>query len=311
MEVLARGRKRRWRQAGVPPGALPDLRPEEREILLVWARSHAASRTIASLRQEAGAAGLDRVERLAEALARGGWAVLDEELKGGQWQLRGLSWCELPRLQQALGLRTRAERDAARDEADEALAALAAEAPAELQAAVASLQAVRLGSAARSARIELLHALQRWRAERRRGHRRHFALHARPGTKAVTTQEWAWLAEHVDLEAWGIERFADILWLAGDVRLRFVGGALDLHALPFIGLPHAALGQLGAADGARRHWLIENRASFEQQARQRPEGTLLAWLPGRPTGSWCEAWRRVLAAAPAPVVSATATPAGR
>jgi hypothetical protein len=163
----------------------------------------------------------------------------------------------------------------------------------------------------RQARLELLQALVSWRAAQRRGMQRDFALHARPHTKAISDLEWTWLRGHFDLEAWGIEPLAHTLWVAGSASLCFGTSTLELAGLPFIGLPQKHFGQLTAVEGVRRHWLIENRTSFERQASQCPDGTLITWLPGRPSAAWCEAWLHLLRQAPVPVlVSADADPAG-
>lgn len=303
-------RRRRQRSRSTPGTALPRLSEAERQLLIAWARDHAQRRSIAKLRQLAGPAALDLVEPLAATLLQSGWALLDERHDAGQWWLQHLQWTDLPGLQHLLGLRTRAQQQLARTELDERLAMVAQDDPALQEAVQATLRG-RLTQARRQARLELLQGLATWRSEQRRGLQRDFALHARPHTKAISELEWAWLKGHFDLEAWGIEPLAHILWLAGDVRLQFDAGALDLAGLPFVGLPQRHLATLRAAGPVRRHWLIENRTSFERQASRLEPGMLLAWLPGRPSQAWCGAWGRLLQCAPAPVdVSADADPAG-
>lgn len=311
VEEHSRSGKRRQRRPGVEPLDLPRLTPPERELLTDWAKAHAQRRSSATLRQLAGAARLDLVEPLAEKLLLAGWAALDEEHRAGRWWLQFLNWRDLPALQQALGLRTRQERDDVRTSLDDALAALARQGPEEMRLAAEATVKGRLTPQRRAARLELLQALASWRAAERRGLQRDFALHARPHTKAISDMEWTWLRGHFDLEAWGIEPLAHTLWIAGTACLHFGAAALHLAGLPFVGLPQKHFGQLAAVDGVQRHWLIENRTSFERQAAQCPPGVLLAWLPGRPSTGWCEAWLHLLRRAPMPVlVSADTDPAG-
>jgi hypothetical protein len=305
-----RDRRHRQRASDTPAVGLPPLSPAQAELLAAWARDHVQRRGIAKLRQLAGPPRLDQVEPLAMALLNAGWARLHERHEAGQWWLQHLEWTDLPRLQALLGLPTRAQQDQARTELDAQLAGLAADDPALLEAVQATLLG-RLGAHRRAARLELLQGLARWRAEQRSGLQRDFALHARPHTKAISELEWAWLRGHFDLEAWGIEPLAHILWLAGAVRLQFGSHTIDLAGMPFVGLPQRHLATLTAAGPVQRHWLVENRTSFERQAGRLAPGVLLAWLPGRPSRAWCEAWGQLLRAAPAPVdVSADADPAG-
>ncbi|MGM9487623.1 hypothetical protein [Ideonella sp. YS5] len=311
IEELLRGRQRRQRRPSFAADALPPLTQAERALLADWAKAHARKRSVAMLQQLAGPTRLDLVEPLAEKLLLAGWAALDEEHRGGRWWLKALHWADLASAQQALGLRTREERDRTRAALDGALTELAAQGPPELKQAVEATIRGRLTPRRRQARLELLQALVSWQAAQRRGMPRDFALHARPHTKAISDLEWTWLRGHFDLEAWGIEPLAHTLWIAGSARLRFGASTLELAGLPFIGLPQKHFSRLTAVDGVRRHWLVENRTSFERQAAQCPEDTLITWLPGRPSAGWCEAWVHLLRHAPVPVlVSADADPAG-
>lgn len=307
-----RDRRHRQRALDAPADDLPALTQDQAELLADWASTHARRRAADTLRRVAGPTRLDLVEPLAAALLHAGWARLHERHGAGQWWLQHLEWTDLPRLQQRLGLRTQAEQSEARGALDAQLAALGKEEPA-LAAAVQATVHGRLSPTRRAARLQLLQGLARWRAEQRSGLLRDFALFARPHTKAISELEWAWLRGHFDLEAWGIEPLAHILWLAGDARLQFTegGGTLDLAGLPFVGVPQRHLATLRAAGPVRRHWLIENRTCFERQALRLPPGVLLAWLPGRPSMAWCAAWGALLRAAPLPVqISADADPAG-
>jgi hypothetical protein len=311
IEELLRGRQRRSRRCSIAAVALPWLSSQEKDLLGAWAKADAQRRSIATLNQLAGSERLDLVEPLAEKLLRAGWVRLDEQHRAGRWWLQALHWTDVAGLQQALGLRTRVERDQVRAELDAALEALIAQGHEELQIAVQATLRGRLTARRRQARLELLQGLVSWRTARRRGLQRDFALHVRPHSKAITDLEWTWLRGHVDLEAWGIEPLAHTLWLAGSVQLDFGGATLDLAGVPFIGLPQKHLDRLTAVRGVQRHWLIENRTSFERQAARRAPGVLIAWLPGRPSAGWCEAWSQLLRRSPCAVdVSADADPAG-
>jgi hypothetical protein len=311
VEEQLRGRQRRRRRASAVATTLPTLSKDERLLLADWAKAHAQRRSIAALNQLAGLARLDMVEPVAEKLLQAGWAMLDERWQAGRWWLQWLQWTDLAGLQQALGLRTRVERDQTRAELDAALTRLAEAGPQELQLAVQATLHGRLTPQRRRARLELLQGLVSWRSAERRGLQRDFALHVRPHSKAISELEWTWLRGHFDLEAWGIEPLAHILWLAGNVQIDFATATLDLAGVPFIGLPQKHLECLTAVRGVQRHWLIENRTSFERQSAQREPGVLLAWLPGRPSAGWCEAWSHLLRHAPMAVdISADADPAG-
>lgn len=132
-----------------------------------------------------------------------------------------------------------------------------------------------------------------WHDAASEGSRRDFALKALGTTKAIGPADWRWLESSFDLERLRINPFAPMLWLAGEVTLHWGERRVDAGALHCIGLP---LGDLRKVERvttshgpARHYWLIENRASFERQAQQREQGTVLVWLPGRPSSAWL-AW---------------------
>ena len=81
---------------------------------------------------------------------------------------------------------------------------------------------------------------------------------------------------------------------------------------PFVGVPVEVLDALVQVQNAPElYWVIENRASFECQARSRDPGHCVLWVPGRPSNAWVGAVRRLLTHAPAPArVFADADPAG-
>ena len=173
-----------------------------------------------------------------------------------------------------------------------------------------------LPSSSKAARAELLQALALWQQAQRQGMRQDFALAARGHTKAITSTEWDWLESTTPLETLGVGRFEPLIWLAGSIALcpsnSVQGVLLPLGQFGFVGLPCRDFrGSMQVALAPKAYWLIENRASFERQATQLPEGQCLLWLPGRPSNSWLEAVRWLLTQAPAPAaISCDPDPAG-
>lgn len=161
-------------------------------------------------------------------------------------------------------------------------------------------------------RLDLLTSLLDWCREEMEGTRRDFALFAGEHTKAISAADWKWLEKSFDLESLGVTRFLPVIWLAGDAQLVWGERVMDLSPLRYIAIPLEDVKRVTAIKAHPEHWwLIENRASFERQAGQRPPGELMAWLPGRPSKDWLDTVRTLLRLAPAPLrVSADADPAG-
>lgn len=310
IEVTPTGRHKRLRTAPVF-AALPPLRAAERALLIDWARNPAPQRRWPTLRQLAGTERLELAEALLDVLVAHGVVAVHEQFRHARWWPQQVQWLDLPRLQRVLGVASAAERAAERARLQDTLQLLVAEHPA-LEVVANTLLETTLAGPVRAARSELLHALARWCDEQRRGMRQDFALYARPHTKAVSDTEWKWLAQHLDLDTLGIERFAPLLWLGGNLSLRWPRGRIDLDALPFTGIPAESLATLEAADATPTdYWLIENRASFERQARRREPGSCVLWVPGRPSIAWQNAVGQLLTHAPAPArISTDADPAG-
>jgi len=321
----AKSRTRRERRADVPvPEAPPLLDPEPRDLLCRWVRHDARRRTRGALIKDAGPAGIERAEALCAQLLDQGWIVRCEQLQGGAWQWDALIWRDLPRLQALLdvaGPGRRAEtRQALLDQAADRLRAWRTDAADpdpdlldELERALAQLAEDRSQGPNRLARrLDLLRALAAWHDTGESGTRRDFALRAGGDTKALTEADWRWLESGFDLERLRIARFALMAWLAGDVTLHWPAGqTLSLGHLHCIGLPLDDLIRAHAAATPQRWWLIENRASFERQARQPAPGTALLWMPGRPPTAWRDAVAHLLRLAPAPAwISADADPSG-
>jgi hypothetical protein len=158
-------------------------------------------------------------------------------------------------------------------------------------------------------RQQLLRGLQRWHDEgRHRGQatRRDFAWFARADTKKLSDTEWRWLAEIVDLAAFGIAAHAPLLLISANITLNGPAGPLALGALPgFIGLPPQAVQATTRIDHPPRLWrVVENRSAFEKAAAARAADEAVLWLPGYPPGWWVDAVSHLLALAPAPLAIA-------
>jgi hypothetical protein len=311
IETIVRGRQRRQRAATQPWQSLPALAGVRRDLLLRWARGNEPARRWATLRKLAGAAELESADALLEQLIEAGCVQVVEQFRAGRWWPQQVNWVELPRLQRVLGLKSQSDRDAERETALRTLDEIAT-ATGALREAALGLMSAQLSTALLVSRTGLLQALTLWTADQRSGVRQDFALHARPHTKAITDAEWRWLESELDLTALGVERNAALLWLGGAMTLHTMSGTSSLQPWPFIGLPLDALRELTQVDSPPEfYWVIENRASFERQARRRERGTCVLWVPGRPSEAWLAAVALLLAWAPAPArVSADADPAG-
>jgi hypothetical protein len=311
IQTLAASPKRRRRRAAMPWRQLPILPVAAHELLRRWARGDAPQRRWSTLQTLAGAGAIEAAEALLAQLLECGCVQVDERFDAGRWWPHQVTWIDLPRVQGALGLTSSAERDAAQNVVGHVLADLAERVPILRDVAMALLRA-RLSSAVREARTELLQALASWIVEQRSGVRQDFALHARPHTKAVTDAEWRWLESGLALAALGIERFAQLLWLAGPMALASDRGHASLQPWPFIGIPIETLeATTRVGEPPALYWVIENRASFERQARVREFDHCVIWVPGRPPSAWLAAIARLLELAPAPArISADTDPAG-
>lgn len=330
-------RDARDRRADVEvPGALPLLGATQMQALRRWVSKERAVCRRLTLLKEAEPATIEEVEGLRERLLAEGWIECREQLTGGTWQWESLRWRDLPRLQELLGVENPQARERRRDEALAQAAAWLAQGPAvepdvldALLAAQAALQADKtLPLASLLTRLDLLKALADWQSSGMEGSQRDFALHARGETKALSAAEWRWLGQAFDLERLRISPFAPMLAWSGPISLHWDEQRMDLGALHFAQLPLSDVLRLTHIGGAvQGWWLIENRASFERQARLAREAysragrepadeannprRLIVWLPGRPSQAWLVAWSHALRLLPGPVaVSADADPAG-
>jgi hypothetical protein len=289
------------------PAMLAAWPAERRALLAAWLQADAPTRRWDTLLQIAGPDRLALADDLCRALLAGGWIALDERRSPRRdWRPYALHWRDPGALRRALGLEDAealaAERDTwrARPLADPRVAALAA-----------TLDGLPLKTALR--RWPLLHRLDAWLGEARRGSRRQFAQFARGATKAVSEAEWAWLDEHLGLAELGIDAHQPGLWLRAPLRLRFDEGELDLCALREpLALTPASLLRLRGASGQVTCWrVLENRTSFEQAAVVYGDRDGVLWTPGFPGAWWADAVAALLRHAPAPAeIACDPDPAG-
>jgi hypothetical protein len=251
-------------------------------------------------------------DALAGLLCEMGWLIFKERREHHQWRSYRIVWRHLPALQAKMGIFSQAQKRQSKQSLLEQLQALGNTYP-WLQSACEQL--INGGnSSTLEKRSALLSALVSWQQEQRRGMRQDFSLHARGHTKAISSAEWDWLLEHVDLQALDIEPFTPVIWIAGCLSLfqPSLQSTLDVGTCRFICLPaHELSDPLEVRLRPERYWLIENRSSFERQAKQLKAGICLIWLPGRPSSSWQKAMQWLIENAGAPAhISCDPDPAG-
>jgi hypothetical protein len=324
--VTPKGRGERLRRADVPvPQELSVEALRHRAIWERWVRGERQAAARGTLLKEVADAGIEAAETACELLLREGWIERRERLQGGSWQWDRVVWRDLERLQRLLGVAGRQQRETERREAlaqaKEWLrgrsdasqpTALDADLLDELTRGVQQLErdgALPLETL--RVRLALLRAVADWRDRGEQGMRRDFALRALGDTKALGAADWRWLEAAFDLERLRIAQFAPMLWIAGEASLWWGERRIDLGPVHCLGVPLEDVARTDAFGPVTRYWLIENRASFERQARGLPAGVVLLWMPGRPSSAWSEAVEHLLRLAPAPAwISADADPAG-
>ncbi len=300
-------RGRRLRRAFPPAPAGLDAWPADwRALLGEWLGRGAAQRRWDSLLKQAGNARYSLAETLRDALLAGGWIETEERFAGGHWRTAALTFLDPGAARAALGL-----PDPEARRAEWAAARAATRLPDELAELSAQLDGLPAQRAL--ARLELLAALARWRSEGRSGTWRDFAQLARGGTKAITESEKNWLAEGLDLEAWGISAHTPLLFLAAPLSLHAAGWHLDLAGLPdFIGLTPTTINALESLEGEIGAWrLVENRTSFERVAARHGHQDGVVWLPGFAPSWWKTCLAQLIDLRPVPaLIACDPDPAG-
>jgi hypothetical protein len=323
---IPKGRGERLRTANLPvPQQLSVEALRHRAIWERWVRGERQAAARMTLLKEVPEAGIEAAEAACELLLREGWIERRERLLGGSWQWDRVMWRDLERLQRLLGVAGRHQRETERgDVIAQAKAWLSeragTEQPAALDADLLDELAQAVGQLERDgvlpletlrSRLTLLRAVAGWHDRGEQGMRRDFALRGLGDTKAIGAADWRWLEATFDLERLRIAQFAPMLWLAGDASLQWGDQRLDLGPLHCVGVPLEDVARAELFAQGTRYWLIENRTSFERQARGLPAGVVLLWMPGRPSIAWSHAVRHLLRLAPAPAwISADVDPAG-
>lgn len=318
LEVIVKSRSTRHRARRAAPTHLPELRPRQRAWLLAWARTHQTTRTRDALYKSQPDLVLEEADALIDQLLHTGWVSLRETLLRGVWFWQSLQWRDLPALQQQLGLPTAqgqaSEQSDWQDDMEAWLQALPehhALRPGVLDA-LADLSTSRVPLRRKQERGVLLRSACAWFDENQSGHRRDFALWARDDTKSITETEWEWLDHHLGLAELGIQTFTPMLWVSGPLRLQWGPQTLDLGLLDHQAIPiHQLLTTTAILSEAPPvYWLIENRTSFERQARLN-RNQVVIWMPGRPTLTWLKAIHHLLDLAPGQgLISADLDPSG-
>ena len=277
-----KGRGERLRRADLPvPQELSVEALRHRAIWERWVRGERQAAGRGTLLKEAADAGIEAAEAACDLLLREGWIERRERLQGGSWQWDRVVWRDLERLQRLLGVAGRQQRETERRDgiadAKEWLrgradtrqpTALDADLLDELTRAMRQLESDgALPLETLRLRLALLRAVADWHDRGEQGMRRDFALRALGDTKALGAADWRWLEAAFDLERLRVAQFAPMLWMAGEASLWWGERRIDLSPLHCLGVPLEDVARTEAFGPVARYWLIENRASFERQAR--------------------------------------------
>lgn len=289
--TTATAKRRRERHDDSAPHGLQNLPADWRELLVRWVRRGGTSRW-ETLANDAGTQRQTLARQLLDWLLGHGWIVLDEKFERASWWPYQVRFLHLADLRGELGV-----HDPERVQQDWLVVRENLSPDSPLSAALDALPARTA-----LARVDLDTALARWRAEERSGTQRDFAYFTRGQTKAVSRAEWDWLAASVDLAAYGIERHTPLFCVAASAVLHFADGDWPLAcAGDFAALTPTTLGRIHSASTPPREWrLLENRTSFEREARARESDVAVVWLPGYPPGWWLTAMQALLDHLPAP-----------
>lgn len=277
-----------------------------RELLIEWLKQGGTRRKWTGLLQTAGGRRATEAEHLLDALLRAGLIQVEERREGGRWQPVWIDFLCLERLREAVGLPNRESIEKEREE----LALISFTHP-----SLSALQQALAKAPAQTAlrRHEILSALDGWLTQERSGTRRDFALFARGDTKGLSSSEWTWLEDGLDLEEAGIGRHTPALWLRAPVTLVSEAGSLDLRCVPdAIALTPATFDRVEEIRGRVGCWrILENRTVFERIARLHGATDGILWVPGFAPSWWKKSVARLLDHRPAPVlVACDPDPAG-
>lgn len=192
-----RRRTRRLRRAEKKNTSTISAWPAEwRELAVAWLRAGGASVLSKSLLKTSG-----NLRHLAydamEALLVAGWIELEDEFSRSAWIPHRLTWIDAEELRGLLGMRRADVEKALRDVA-------LADVPTDSRLLPLHVSLAARGTKVVLARVPLIQRLDAWVAGKHSGTRQAFAQFARGDSEVISDDEWAWLAEHVDLKALGV-----------------------------------------------------------------------------------------------------------
>lgn len=299
-------RGRRLRRADHPSPKPISLWPESwRDLLRKWVRGTSSRRQWRTLIKEAGQRDINTAYELLNALLETGWVEIEESRIRGKWAPVAVEILCMEELRGLLGLPNRALRH-------EAYVGLSGEFQSEeIRLVFKSFKNFAPDKALK--RYELLRALDNWIDERRCGTRRDFALFARGDTKGVTSGEWTWFAEALDLEKHGVSPHTPTLCFQAPIVFLFPDGEMDLRPLKtMLALPPNAVMSVLQIRGKLTCWrVVENRTSFERVAKYARSEEGVLWVPGFAPSWWVSAVTHLINLCPAPLyIACDPDPAG-
>lgn len=294
---------------------LPDIKnlhllsTERRELLIACAKNGASARW-ETWQKIAGLPRKTLLEHLLEWLLQHGWVMVYEVRRNGDWWPYKVDWQHYSKIRQEFGLPDSGQLSQDLEILFSQLHLMGEGTP-DVTACINKLSEIPIQRAL--SRGNLLLRLLQWKAEQRSGTYRDFALYARNDTKAVTTSEWSWLDDELELINYGIQQHIPLLLLAADIHLYNERGELNLGAFSdFAALSPATINTASSIHGQVTRWrCIENRTSFERVAKQRLPGEAVLWVPGFPPTWWQGAVQQLLAYCPAQLeIACDPDPAG-
>ena len=306
--AVATLRGRRLRRGAAHRPNVVGLWPEEwRTLLRDWLQDGTDRRKWSTLVKVAGHTRAALAHQVLEALVGAGLVELEERRERGTWSPMWIAFLESNDVRVRVGL---PDQNAAFLEWN----TLASRPISDVRLHAARELLTGLPPARRARLMKLLLALDEWGAEQRFGTRRDFAYAATGDTKGVSSGDFEWIGEHIDLEAFGIHDHTPALWLRAPLILRGSDlGVLDLRGIKdCIGLTPSTIEEIGEAEGRIGEWrVVENRTSFEHAARRYGKNDAVVWIPGFPPTWWLRTMSRLVAVAKAPAkIACDPDPAG-
>lgn len=301
-------RGRRLRRGAVARHEAVGLWPAQwRELLKNWLQDGTDRRKWTTLLKFAGHSRAALAPQVLGALVGAGLVEVEERREKGAWKAVWIRFLDPDSLRVRIGLPDRnADLIEWKSLATRVISDTRLHEARDLLAGVGPARAVRL--------MKLLLALDEWSSSQRFGTRRDFAYAATGYTKGISTGDFEWLSQHVDLETFGIHDHTPALWLRAPLVLRGPElGALDLRGIrDCIGLTPSTIEQIREAEGRIGGWrVIENRTSFERAARRYGAADAVVWIPGFPPTWWLHTMSQLVAVAPGPAkIACDPDPAG-